>query len=1198
MPEIKKVFAKGKMNQDLDERLVPNGEYREAQNVQVSNSEDSDVGAVENVLGNKLAYDEIRRNGAEYTAVGDTVIGVHVDTSRDRIFWFTTDFDNSSEGSIISMARSGTINQMAIIMKEGNENPVVLATGTFLNFNKSYKITGVNTIDDYLFWTDNRNQPRGINIKIVDPNEDNEFDYYDCEEKISVAKIAPYQEPLLTTTNVGTANLNLGDGTTLIRDADVTSDFMEDKFMRFAYRYKYNDGQYSIISPFTQSVFKPLNNAVIAYNADQRNATLANEGTGYNATPPVNPEPKVATSVEDIYEKTTIPIMQNAYNKVTMRIPVPNIDECITGVANPDPGSTYSNPFKIDSIEILSKESDGLAVKLIDTIDLSDTGITYSSYSRATRNENLTVNGAVTGGASVVFDETASNVGVGWVVENMSTSVLGSTGRAYVTNVTGSPSTITFDHAITIGDGATMKFKKLYYRQAVHYTYTSDEPYKVLPERQLIRVSDKIPVKAKAQEIVGNRLVYGNITQNYELPLDTSNRKGIDYTVGNASKADSEYGQIVGLIQKHDKIYKFHSVKQRRTYQVGVVLSDIYGRKSSVILSTNTSSDASDTTTVSAVTDNLATTYDSAYSWSSNQEAIGKALTISFEDSHVVESSKLYHKTNNPNGWYSWRLVVKQTEQDYYNIYVSHPVNSWKNDGNTRTQVSGGSAYQTINGVVDATSGGRTWVTLYGDNINKIPRSVQESDFTKDGIAGSEVKLYPKIVNDDSTATRSRMGNVSQEYIEVLSIGSAVEQGLFSDNSHLGGSSELADKQYTYLFVLGKDRNPLVAELPNLKTEDVACTKQDAIISPSNNEAKDMPFGYPMLQSAGLTVFETKPVKSKLDIFWETSTGGLLKDLNEQLDASQNGPTNIAGSASEFLESVASGVAIANLSATANGGSSIASFALLNVVNQDGASFPGSFTVVNDSGWKIKTNSTFAFTGLTGKDTYILTIKSTQADGAFSTADINMAVTNARPTINAGVGNITSGETSGGIVIGSVQAFNGSANTSLRQKFLTPVNVTEPVGGATIEELEITNPIGGTIQVQTSAAYSESELFGGADTKVVNLNIIDNGGLSPLLVGGFTITKNDPQITAGWFNVTDACSFYAVDISTNYYIIQGTAATPPTQNNLYAGNKVYTDSGLSNLLGSGQFVIENSGGDAYQYTLLSGVVQSSVPNVC
>ena len=61
MPEIKNYFVKGRMNKDLDERLIPKGEYREAQNVQISNSEDSDVGAVENILGNKLAYNLITK---------------------------------------------------------------------------------------------------------------------------------------------------------------------------------------------------------------------------------------------------------------------------------------------------------------------------------------------------------------------------------------------------------------------------------------------------------------------------------------------------------------------------------------------------------------------------------------------------------------------------------------------------------------------------------------------------------------------------------------------------------------------------------------------------------------------------------------------------------------------------------------------------------------------------------------------------------------------------------------------------------------------------------------------------------------------------------------------------------------------------------------------------------------------------------
>ena len=47
------------MNLDLDDRIIPNGEYREALNVQVSTSEDSDVGSVQNILGN-TRRDKIR----------------------------------------------------------------------------------------------------------------------------------------------------------------------------------------------------------------------------------------------------------------------------------------------------------------------------------------------------------------------------------------------------------------------------------------------------------------------------------------------------------------------------------------------------------------------------------------------------------------------------------------------------------------------------------------------------------------------------------------------------------------------------------------------------------------------------------------------------------------------------------------------------------------------------------------------------------------------------------------------------------------------------------------------------------------------------------------------------------------------------------------------------------------------------------
>ena len=54
-----------------------------------------------------------------------------------------------------------------------------------------------------------------------------------------------------------------------------------------------------------------------------------------------------------------------------------------------------------------------------------------------------------------------------------------------------------------------------------------------------------------------------------------------------------------------------------------------------------------------------------------------------------------------------------------------------------------------------------------------------------------------------------------------------------------------------------------------------------------------MPFGYPKGKDRGLTVFETKPFESNIDIYYETSSCGLVRDLNEHCDYANQGPTNI-----------------------------------------------------------------------------------------------------------------------------------------------------------------------------------------------------------------------------------------------------------------------------------------------------------------
>lgn len=82
MAELKHTFVKGRMNKDLDERLIPNGEYRDALNVQVSNSEGSDVGSLENILGN------IKVSALGLTNA--TAIGAADDKLNKKLYWFIT----------------------------------------------------------------------------------------------------------------------------------------------------------------------------------------------------------------------------------------------------------------------------------------------------------------------------------------------------------------------------------------------------------------------------------------------------------------------------------------------------------------------------------------------------------------------------------------------------------------------------------------------------------------------------------------------------------------------------------------------------------------------------------------------------------------------------------------------------------------------------------------------------------------------------------------------------------------------------------------------------------------------------------------------------------------------------------------------------------------------------------------------------
>ena len=107
MPELKHTFTGGKMEKDKDERIVPNGQYREALNISVSTSEDSDVGAAQNILGNIVVTQATKGRTQTNTTITGLVNSEHtnynshiaeiIDPQSDALYRFIST-ENNAEG--------------------------------------------------------------------------------------------------------------------------------------------------------------------------------------------------------------------------------------------------------------------------------------------------------------------------------------------------------------------------------------------------------------------------------------------------------------------------------------------------------------------------------------------------------------------------------------------------------------------------------------------------------------------------------------------------------------------------------------------------------------------------------------------------------------------------------------------------------------------------------------------------------------------------------------------------------------------------------------------------------------------------------------------------------------------------------------------------------------------------------------------
>ena len=139
-----------------------------------------------------------------------------------------------------------------------------------LNFSTDSLITGINIIDGNLYWTDDRSQPKKLEI-------DRFRDTTTFTDGVTVAS----NGDLLTHTDVSVIRPHPYKVIDLDLEGYTPTDEQpeppfEKIFPRFSYRWRYEDGQYSPMAPFTQAAFV----------SQDRTTTTNNENytEGFNTT--------------------------------------------------------------------------------------------------------------------------------------------------------------------------------------------------------------------------------------------------------------------------------------------------------------------------------------------------------------------------------------------------------------------------------------------------------------------------------------------------------------------------------------------------------------------------------------------------------------------------------------------------------------------------------------------------------------------------------------------------------------------------------------------------------------------------------------------------------------------------------------------------------------------------------------------------
>ncbi len=698
MAQIKHTFTAGRMNKDLDERLVPNGEYRDALNIQVRTTDGGAGGTVQSLQGNEskgiahlttnLSDQQTKcigsvadeRNNKGYFLFASPDMHVPLPAVSSIIgtqFYVDSIIEQDSDGSyspvvvdvfgitkavsplgFTSLTNHTTIPEMSVadastyrvgmvikaytftgasnLVTEGTKIAKISSNTIYLDrpqasnlstaewfsfeapraleFNYNSRITGINVIDDFLFYTDDISEPKKINIR-----------------RSKKGTTSPQSS---TPTHT---NLVLKSKSGVLQNE---SDYV------------------GTVEPVTKDHFTVIRKAPRTAPALKLKSSIREGSTSYSIT-----GQDFTTGISEIegVSYVTIPsggvgveIISGDTVKLTCTNDTSGVLSTIRGVVTLLGGSYL--------LQILSISTDVLASHSEWLVELEQPGkplfeLKFPRFAfRYKYNDNEYSSFSPWSEIAFIpgkFDynpKKGHNLGMTNLLRELTITNLLQDTKVRPDDIKcidilyKSTDSANVYVVKTVEKGVDPEWSSIAGNtNSSDVIITSEMIHKTVPSDQILRSWDNVPRLAKAQEIVGNRLIYGNYTQGY----DMSSTIAINQSI--VSK------DLTTMLSPEK------SIKSLRSYKFGLVIGDEYGRETPVI----------------SVGNRTETNPGTTISQSNDSTSINKSEASKSNKFLVTQD----WASSQPDSWMDYaKYYVKETSSEYYNLIMDRWYNA--EDGN------------------------------------------------------------------------------------------------------------------------------------------------------------------------------------------------------------------------------------------------------------------------------------------------------------------------------------------------------------------------------------------------------------------------------------------------------------------------------------------------------------------------------------